>query len=158
MWPFARVPSKAILQDYKTVSISGSKFVIRKINPLADFTVNNMPQIFSSFNSRRRPEDQSISKQQRALADMKVVVEAGLVDPELVPVSKSKEGITVDDIFRDMDTGISLYWEIIIHALNKFKGLKGIFFSARIRYELRMLSQKDMGDSQVKSSSETVSA
>ena len=157
MWLFNHKPTKASLQEHKKISVGGSKFIIRKINPLADFNVNHMPQIFSSFQSRRRPEDPSISQQQRALIDMKAVVEAGLVSPELVPVSKSKEGITVDDIFRDSEIGMALYWEIIIHALNRFKGIRGIFFSAKMRRQLQMLLQDAITKDPVISSSLPVS-
>ena len=59
--------------------------------------------------------------------------EAGLVEPELVPIGigefRGKEaGITVEDIFRDEQTGIKLYWEIIQHSLLRFRGIKELFF------------------------------
>jgi len=133
---FKKDDLKSKLQGWKTVKICGGKFIIRRVNPLLDFPSDSMPQIFTSFVSRRKVEpekDQSQFDQKKVIKDMMRVVEVGLVKPELVPISKSKEGITVEDIFIDLELGIKLYWEIIINSLNKFKGLKGLFFSIRLR-------------------------
>jgi len=76
-------------------------------------------------------------------------VQAGLVKPELVPVGKGdqrgkEDGITVDDIFRDEDLAIKLYIEILAHSLNRFKGMRGLFFSIRIKHLLSTEWRKSM--------------
>lgn len=146
MWPFNRAPTKEQLQDRKVVSIHGHKFVIRKINPLADFTADRMPQIFASSFSTvrsvlREGEKPHLEYARRVHKDMQAVVEAGLVEPDLVPVGqgerKGKEvGITIEDISRDSETFTKLYWEIWLHSLSRFKGLRNFFFNLRLRYLL----------------------
>lgn len=136
-------PSKAGLQGRKSVSVNGSRFVIRKVNPLLDFAEHNMPQIFTEYLSRRKPAEKAPNERslQRTMADLKAMLSAGLVEPALVPVglgeTKGNEpGITVEDLLRDEDTAMKLYWEIVIHSLNRFKGLRGVFFSASLRLRL----------------------
>ena len=143
MWPFSRKdPVKNILAGVKAVKVNGAKYVIRKVNPLLDFDSASMPQIFTSYQSRRKktevPEATEASK---AMRDMFAVVQAGLVKPELVPIGKGEfrgkeDGITVEDIFRDSSTGMQLYWEIIAHSLNRYKGLRGTIFLAQIKSTL----------------------
>jgi len=130
MW-FDHKAEKWRLAGYKRIKVNGQIFTIRKINPLLDFKSDSMPQIFTSFISRRKVEPHTDPA--KAQADMMNVIEAGLVEPELVPIgigeSRGKEaGITVEDIFRDEQTGIKLYWEIIQHSLLRFRGIKELFF------------------------------
>ena len=140
---------KQKLQGFKTVRICGTKFVIKKINPLLDFTSENMPQIFSSFISRRGPATPDLKNIQKQMMDM---VSAGLVEPKLVPVGTgdkkgNEEGITVDDLFRDETLAIKLYQEILIHSLNKFRGLKGVFFLIKLRRAFYIELRKNTANS-----------
>ena len=150
MWPFASKPDKAALQGHKSVNVNGHRFVIRKVNPLVDFKDDEMPQIFTAYMSRRKKAE--VDKQDgqaaavRALNDVRAMIKAGLVQPALVPELPgdqvgSEEGITIRDIVRDEDTASKLYVEILLHSLNRFRGIKGIFFSARNRLALSMQSQ-----------------
>ena len=142
--------TKEALLGYKKIKINGWKFIIKKINPLADFTSENMPQIFTSFISKRKPTEPLLNEAtlKKMEEDMKVVIEAGLVEPKLSPRNKSNEGITVDDLFRDYQTAADLYKEIFIHSLNRFRGIKGLFFCLRLRYTLFIHSQKNLGNYQ----------
>lgn len=131
--------TKEELQGHKRITICGSKFTIRKINPIIDFDLEHIPQIFSSFQSARKTEKTAYSESS-LMQQMHRVVEAGLVDPPLVPVGKGdkrgkESGITVEDIFRDEEVGCKLFSEIMIHSLNRFRGMKKVFFSAKIRLE-----------------------
>ena len=130
-------PTKADLQGHKTIKISGSRYVIRKINPLLDFDVDNMPQIFS-YHLLYRGKTPPMNDQQKKKTqdDMKMIVQAGLISPHLVSMGKGdlrgkEDGITVDDLFRDLDMGLRLYVEIMSHSLSVFKGSKGVFFSIK---------------------------
>ena len=134
---FSKNPTKETLQGRKAVTVCGSKFVIRRINPLLDFPMERMPQVFTSFVSKRKQAETLPQDQKKILEEMRLVVEAGLVDPELVP--RGKEGITVEDIFRDTDCGVRLYWEILWHSMYRLKGLKGVFFSIGKRLLLSTL-------------------
>lgn len=144
MWPFNRRAVKDEMRGTKKVRVNGFGFTIRKINPLLDFSVDKMPQIFTDFHSRRQRKeaDQDAAAQARkAQADMYSIIEAGLVEPQLVKVGAGEDrgkedGITVEDLFRDGDTGPKLYFEILAHSLNRFRGLRGAFFSIRLRYQL----------------------
>jgi len=126
---FFKKTTRENLRQYKTLRISGMKFVIRKINPLVDFSVDKMPQIFSSFISRRTAEQQineaTLRKNQD---DMKNIIGAGLVEPDI-----EAGKISLDDIMADSALALELYTEIIVHSLNTFKGLKGVFFSAKTK-------------------------
>ena len=150
---WGKEPTKGTLEGRKVVVIDGSKYVIRKVNPLLDFNESGMPQIFAHFVSRRKAE--KADDPRRHLKDLYSVLEAGVVFPALVP--DGKDGITARDIFRDMDHGMRLYWEIITHSMNKFKGLRGIFFSVMLRSKLRMLWRSVTADSRAKLFSEIVS-
>ncbi len=126
---------KVKLQKQKKIKINGFKFTIKQINPLLDFEFDNIPQIFTSFTQKQSVDyrrDDVILKQ------MMVIVEAGLISPDLVPVGKGEkkgkeDGITIEDIFRDMEIANKLFREIMFHSLNKFRGLKSLFFSLKIR-------------------------
>ena len=154
MWPFTKKPDRAGLHGYKKVRVNGFNFTIRKINPIMDFTPETMPQIFTDFVNRSPlPEKEGHTKLLRSARDMGNVLVAGVVDPPL----KGKDTLlAVEDLLSDLDTAQKLYWEIVIHSLNKFRGLRGIFFSARLRLYLSMLSRKDTESSQAKSPSMTV--
>lgn len=143
MFGIFRRDMKQELRGHKTVKVNGHKFVIKKLNPIIDFQLNEMPQIFTSFVSRRKAEQEpDPALMQR---DMYKIVEAGLVEPELVPVGKGDKhgkeaGITVEDIFRDPEIGARLYSEIIFHSMCHFKGLKKVFFylGNRVRYYIAL--------------------
>lgn len=128
---------KEKLQGHKVVKVCGQKFVIRKINPIIDFPADKMPQIFTSFKSERKTEKSPYSPQ--ALMEQMIrVIEAGVVSPELVPIGKGEKrgkeaGITAEDLFRDEEVGVKLFQEIMLHALNKYRGIKGVFFSLKNR-------------------------
>lgn len=129
--------TKAELQGHKKVKVCHSQFTIRRINPLLDFDLEHMPQIFTSFQSNRKT-DKSPYDPKVLLEQMMRVVEAGVVDPPLACVGKGaargkEEGITVEDIFRDEECGYKLYSEIMLHSLNRFSGLKKVFFSVKTR-------------------------
>ena len=152
---------KEKLNQYKKIKVCGMSFTIRKINPLQDFASNeSMPQIFTYYITKRKvKEDNPFTMQslQKALNDMKAIIKAGVVDPPLVPVEKDKSkenGITVDDLFVDEEMGAKLYIEILTHSLNRFKGLKGLFFSTKIKHYLYTEWQKNITNFQVKSYSE----
>ena len=149
MWPLTKKSVKQELQGIKTLRVNGLPFTIRRVNPLLDFNSENMPQIFSSFVSKRKgeappPTTAELSKIRQQVAN---VLEAGIVTPELVPVGKNEkrgkeDGITVEDIMRDEDTATRLYIEIITHTLNRFRGLKSVFFSIGTRLALSTAWQK----------------
>lgn len=150
MWPLTNL--KARLQGHKTLRVNGLPFTIRRVNPLLDFSADNMPQIFSAFVSKRKAEAPQPTPQemQKARQQMASVLEAGIVLPELIPVGKGdrrgrEEGITTDDIMRDEDTAARLYLEIMLHSLNRFRGLKGVFFSIRTRLWLYIEWRKNTG-------------
>jgi len=128
---------KEQLQGYKKIKINHAKFVIRKINPILDFEVNNIPQIFTSFQTRRKVKE-TIPDLKALIEQMKIIVEAGVVKPQLVKRGYGdkrghEDGITVDDLFRNEEMGSRLFSEIMFHTLNRFKGLKSLFFSLKIK-------------------------
>jgi hypothetical protein len=149
--------NKDILLGYKTIKIYGNKYIIRKINPLLDFPYDKMPQIFTSFYSKRPVDINSQihpAQLQNTIEMMKQIVESGLIKPVLIPIGKNElrhkeAGITIDDIFVDMDLGTKLYLEILAHSLNKFRHgiiekIKGVFFSIRIKHLLYIACQKNI--------------
>ena len=141
-------PSKKKLRQYKTIRLAGMKFIIKKINPIVDFPQGKMPQIFTSFISRRKVEgEQPVSEAilRKNQEDMKNVIQAGLIEPKL-----SDEGIHIDDILADSVLALKLYTEIITHSLNRFRGLKGVFFSRKIRRTFYSEWQKNMEKLQAK--------
>lgn len=143
--------TKADLQGLKEVRLQGFTFIIKKINPMQDFSERDMPMIFASYLKPKGAAEMQagLADPKKAQEDMKRVVRAGVVEPALVDVEKGEKkgreiGVTVDDIFCDVDLGRQLYWEIIVHSLNRFRGLKGVFFSARIKRKLSIAWRKTM--------------
>lgn len=129
---------KEQLQGHKVIKVCGQKFTIRKINPLIDFPADKMPQIFTTFKSERKT-DKSAYSPAAIMEQMLRVIEAGVVTPPLVPVGKGdkrgkEDGLTAEDIFRDEETGVKLFQEIMLHSLNRYRGLKGLFFSIKTRF------------------------
>lgn len=123
MWPFASTPTKASLQGHKTVTIRGSRFIIRRIVPLLDFPMDKIPAIFTDFSKHNYQLDLSnpvILK--RLQDDMMLTVRAAVVSPN------KEDGVTTEDIFRDPELGYLLYLKIIEHSLLRFRGMKGSFF------------------------------
>lgn len=149
---FSREPGKSDLQGIKDITVLGSRFKIKKVNPLLDFTNETMPQIFTDFVTRRKRDagiGDKIAESRRVLKDIAAMLQAGIVQPKLVPVAAGPEkgnetGVTVDDLMRDTDMATALYWEIVVHSLNRFKGIRGLFFSIRLRHALWILSRNDM--------------
>lgn len=119
------------IRQHRTVKISGIKYKIRKINPILDFPQGKMPQIFSSFESRRKvDENQKVNDAviRRSYEDMKGMIIAGLIKPKL------GEEIKIDDIMCDAEIAFKLYAEILIHSLNRFSNSwRGVFFSRKLR-------------------------
>ena len=150
---FSSSPTKDELRGIKTVRICGSKFKIRKVNPLLDFPADSMPQVFTYFRSRRKAEpDQSppVERQKKVIKEMQQVVAAGMVEPSLVPVGQGdnngkEPGITVEDLFRDPRIGFGLYEAVLFHSLGRLKGLKGLFFSITTRLWLLMQRRNATG-------------
>lgn len=135
MWGLTRLfkpDYRTDLLGLKTIRVNGHKFRIKKINPFLDFEADKIPQIFTYFQKARKgaPDPAHITPEmiRRNIEDMKATVKAAVVWPELGPTI-----LTVDDIFRWGDTGAKLYLAIVAHSLNQFRGLKGVFFSIRIR-------------------------
>lgn len=147
-----KVELKNKLQDLKKVKVSGMRFTIRKISPLLDFPLDKMPQIFTDFMSRRKVDKNAVLSPAELLKsqqDIYSIIQAGVVDPKLEPIGigekRGKEnGITVEDLFRDPDIGYGLYNEIMTHSLLRFRGLKSVFFSIKIKYLAFMESRKNM--------------
>jgi len=154
MWPFKvkETEYKAKIQGWKRIVINGMSFVIRKINPLIDLPSDKIPQIFTEFQSRRPVDPNKIPTQQEIIRiqnDMKIIICAGVVSPHLVKTEEGdkhgkEDGLTVEDLFRDPSMGYKLYLEIFSHSLNVFRGLKGVFFSIRLRLLLLMRWRRDM--------------
>lgn len=151
MWPFGRSATLEEVRGHKTVKVNGMKFTIRRLNPLVDFPTDKIPQIFTSFKTRR-PDVASDSPEslRRAQEDMYNTLRAGLVDPPLVQ-EEAKEGMKASDLFRDPTMGPKLFIEIVSHSLTVFRGLKGLFFFHKTKYWLWTLWLKDMGERRLKS-------
>jgi len=140
--------TKAQLQGHKTVYISGQKFIIRKINPVMDFLPDNMPQIFSAMNGRR--DMSKVTDPKIMLDQMMRITEVAVVYPELVPIGKSdkrgkEDGLTIEDLFRDQEVGSKLFKEVMLHSLNRFKGIKSLFFYLKNRLIFWIASLSGMG-------------
>lgn len=130
-------------------------FVIKKVNPFLDFPADKVPQIFTDYISRRKvdplaqptqAEIQKIQEQMYAYVKAGVAhIVAGKEKLPLVEREKKEEGVTVEDLFRDQQMGYKLYWEIMNHSLNQFKGLRGVFFSIKRRFWLFMHLRLSMG-------------
>lgn len=143
MWPFTKTTSKADLRGYKRITLAGRSFVIQRLNPLLDFPADRMPQIFSEFVQNKADKARRAADPKRGGEDLRLVIEAGVVEPRLVPIGSGEkrgkeDGVTVDDLCRETDTAAWLYMEILVHSLNRFKGIRGVFFSTRTRRWLSM--------------------
>lgn len=138
---FNREPSKAKLRQYKRIKVGGMKYTIQKINPVLDFPVNKMPQIFTDFQSKRKTDKVVMNEAvlRRNYEDMKSIILAGVVKPDLAD--------TIDDIMSDFTIALSLYIEVLTHSLNCFRGLKGLFFSTKIRRSMYISYQKNLTNS-----------
>jgi len=157
MWPFSRTPAKGDLLGYKTVTIKGNRFVIKKLNPFTDFTEENMPQIFTTFIPRRNMDMEKMPEAVKKKYDdgIKAVLQAGVIEPALVPIGKGdargkEDGVTADDLMRDPDIALRLYIEIVAHSLNRFKGVRGLFFSLRVKSILYTNWRKVMREHQLR--------
>jgi len=140
---FSRAPSHENLRGYKKLTIKGMRFVIKKLNPILDFSSDKIPQIFTDFVSTRSPliTTEVIRKHQ---LDMQDIIRLGVVDPELKP-NGTKNALTPDDMFRDPTIGIKLYFEILNHSLNHFRGLNKLFFSIGIKLSCLTFCASGMG-------------
>jgi hypothetical protein len=161
VWPFRKRTLDEV-RGYRRVKINGMRFVIKKLNPFLDFKDDKIPQIFTEHKSIRPVDPKRMptaAEVDRMYKDMAAVIEVGVV--EIIgygPVSKQKDtGITCEDLFRDPELGFRLYLEIINHSSNRFRGLRGVFFSLKNRLLARMLSRHVMANAQLISSSRPVS-
>lgn len=128
---FGRRPTKASLQEHKTVNVGGMSFVIRRINPLIDFQPGQIPMVFGDTTRAAKTDASSPSAHKKLLEDMYAVVQAGVVEPKLEQAGKP--GINVEDVFRDPEVGARLYAAIIEHSLLRFQGVRRpLFFLARL--------------------------
>lgn len=142
---------RAALRGWKTIHLRGGRYVIRRLNPLLDFSVDRMPMIFAAYAPQRMAQAKAAEalNLKRVIEDMMEVVKAGVVEPALVPAGAGGErgreaGITVEDLFRDPELGAALYEEIVIHTWNRYRGLRGVFFSAATRRALRTARRKSL--------------
>ena len=145
MWPFnGKEFTKDNLGGFKTVYVNGFRFKIRRVNPLIDFESSQLPSLFTdnewSVNNSCNPP-QTPELIQKVQKQMYLYLEAGVIEPKLVPIGKDdkkgkEEGITVEDLFRDPSLGAKLFNEIILHSTSNEGGLKGLFFSIKKRLEL----------------------
>lgn len=156
MWPFTRAATPEQIRGYKKIRVNGMRFVIRKLNPMIDFPDDKMPQIFTSYVSRRPapavPPETTEVERQRAKEEMCAIIQAAVVEPALVR-EDAKDGLKPMDLFRDPTMGVKLYFEVLAHALNRFSGVKGQFFFLRIKLWLWTRWLKDMGEHRLKSPS-----
>jgi len=154
---------KQKLLGHKRIKIDGMKFTIKKLNPFIDFPAEKMPQIFTATLAQKKAEENKQAQNtdfNKFKDDLYMIVNAGVVEPKILPVGKGEEhgkedGITVEDLFRDMEFGFKLYTEIMIHSMNRFKGLRGIFFSMKTRHLLYTTWRNNMAKVQQKLSLNT---
>lgn len=133
---------RAKLLRLKTLKINGMEFTIKAVNPLVDFPPNKIPQIFTDWVSHRKPDPKAEAPDLRRLQEgMYSVIQAGLDKPRLF--TKSADGLVVEDLFRDPTIGVKLYYAILEHSLNRFRGLSRLFFSIGIRSSRLMLCAGD---------------
>lgn len=155
---------KKNLLGLKRIKINGMRFTIRRVNAMMDFPAEKVPQLFTEIQSARKPDPTKppTAEQVRAMRDVMLnYIEAGVIEPRLVPVGAGdkngkEDGITAEDLCRHEDMGMKLYWEILSHSLNTFKGIKGVFFSIKQRLLLSMLLPLGMGLSRLMSSHQTL--
>lgn len=124
------------------------RFTIKKVNPFLDFPSDKIPQIFTDKQISQSPRPDP-NAYKMTFKNMIAFIEAGVVDPELIPIGvgdkKGKEaGITAEDLFRDPTLGIKLYHAIYEHSLNHFRGLKRVFFSIGIKLSILTMYASDM--------------
>lgn len=130
---------KRRLLGLKRVKINGMRFIIRRVNPIMDFPSAQVPQLFTESPSVKNAEkSESLTPLQIENIRKTVIayIEAGVVDPRLVPIGKGENrgkepGITAEDLFRDPSMGMKLYQEILENSMNVFGGFKGLFFSIK---------------------------
>ena len=126
----------------KTLKISGMEFTIKCVNPMVDFPADKIPQIFTDWVSHRKPDPKAAEPDFRKIQEgMYAVIQAGVDKPRLF--TKSADGLTVEDLFRDPAIGVGLYYAILEHSLNRFRGLNRLFFSIGIRSSRWMLCVGD---------------
>jgi len=151
---------KQKLLGYKRVEIRGMNFTIRRVNPLMDFPVDRVPQLFTEIQSARKPDPTkppTIEQIKLLREQMLTYIEAGVVEPRLASIgvgdkNGKEDGITAEDLCRDQDMGMRLYWAILSHSLNTFKGIKGLFFSIKQKLLLFILLRIGTASSQLMSS------
>jgi len=157
MWPFRKTTEKEKMLCIKDLKIGGMKFKIKKINPFLDFPAGEIPQIFSDFMFKKnigleyKPTEIEVRQIHKNIIP---ILEAGIYRPILTPIgvgeNRGKEkGLTVNDLFIDREIAFNLFHEIINHSLNKFKGLVGLFFSAKIKLWLSTHWQINMANVQL---------
>ena len=138
MWPFKpKQPTVEDLRGYKMITVNGMRFTIKKLNPVLDFPTDKIPQIFTDYQTVKdapRPPStlEAVKKSQTEMYD---TIQAGVVDPKIVPVGK-EGGFTPEDLFRDPTMGLKLYYAIIENSLNQFTGINKLFFSIGIKLSL----------------------
>lgn len=138
MWFFRKKKDlKERFLNLKTLKINGMSFTIKAISPLLDFPSDKMPQIFTDFVSGRNSpiSEMSIERVKKIQHDMYSTIAAGVVEPVIKPVGTKNE-LTPEDIFRDPSMGVQLYYAIMNHSLNKFSGMKHLFFSTGIKLSM----------------------
>ena len=143
MFGFGKSKEEKIKSDIlglKNIKVGGIKFTIKKINPLLDFPADKMPQIFTDFKSRRKTNDNDVNEKELKAIDerIKPILEAGIYKPTLAKQESGdkkwhEKGLTLEDLFIDRDIAYDLLKEIMFHALNRFKGIGGVFFLIRIK-------------------------
>jgi len=144
---------KENFQGLKKIKVCGMRFTIKRLNPLIDFPVDKIPQIFTDYVSRRKVDPNHVQTPAELLQmqkDIYSIIEAAVVEPPLVPIGSGEkrgkeDGITVEDLFRDAELGYKLYSEILNHSLFRFRGIKGLFFSTRARFLAFMQLRRSMG-------------
>ena len=142
---------KRRLLGYKNLKINGMRFTIRRVNPFMDFPGEKIPQLFTEIVSSRKtdPTKPPTTEQINSVRDVMLsFIKAGVVEPRLVPIgigdkNGKEDGLTAEDLCRDHDMGLRLYWAILTHSLNAFKGVKGLFFSIKQRLSLFTLLRVD---------------
>lgn len=133
-------------RGYKKIRLGGMTFIIQKINPLIDIQSKELPMIFthidpSNVRMRKLIEKVNLKDQIKYMAP---VIKAGVVEPPIM--ENPNDGFTVEDFFVDPLIGYRL-WEIILnHSLNRFKGIKGVFFSIMTKLYLFIRGRKHMAD------------
>jgi len=139
---------KARLHRHTRVTIKGVTFTIRQINPLLDFPSDKIPSLFTDFQSKRGtpppPQDNAKQTIEKMTEDMRLVIQAGLVAPRLGDTAGGGS-LTMDDLFRDLDVAVQLYYAIWDHSTRRLRGLKGLFFSIVVKLLPSILWLRSMG-------------